>query len=336
MKKNIVAIVLSLCVLSLPVLPGYAASLEITPFDSKNQSPLISIFGLPSPGNFLLLPAGATEVGMNAVLSSNFATDENLREQAILDGETTRFTLTVRHALSQGLEFGIKAPYIIQGGGFLDSFIEDYHSTFGFPQGGRDLASRNRLLYNYRKDGVDRLLVNAAGAGFGDLSLTTAYQLYEKRENYQGLTLNLGLKLPTGDSDELRGSGSTDLSLWLTGGTDLGRAAGKWTAYGAAGLLYMTEGDILPDQQKSWVGFGSLGLGWIPLPRLALKVQADAHTSFFSGSELKEISTNAVQLVLGGTIACSEGMTLDIGVGEDLVVRTSPDVVFYLNLRQNF
>ncbi len=97
----------------------------------------MAIFGLPGPGNFLPLASGRTEIGLNVALSSNYSVNDNAREAIILDGETTRFTLAARHALSPRLEVGVKIPYLIQGGGFLDAFIESYHSTFGFPQGGR-------------------------------------------------------------------------------------------------------------------------------------------------------------------------------------------------------
>ena len=314
-----------------------ALALDIAPFDSTNKSPLVSIYGLPGPGNFLLLPAGRTEAGMSFALSSNHAVDSNARENVVLDGETTRLIFAFRHALSSALELGIKIPYVSHSGGFLDTSIEDYHSAFGFPQGGRDQAPRDRLLYLYQRGGVDNVRVDGSGSGVGDLSFSAAFQLYQEGgENRRGLVLNTGLKLPTGESDQLRGSGSTDLSLSITGGCDLGRAAGLWTAYGSAGMLFMTEGKVLPAQQKSWVGFGSLGIGWLPLSRLALKVQADAHTPFFSGSELDEIGANAGQLIAGGTVGLMEGMALDIGVSEDLIVKTSPDVVFYLHLRQLF
>jgi hypothetical protein len=337
MYKKIAFITIAiLCFTFLPRLP-HASALEIAPFDSVNQSPLVGIYGLPGPGNFLLLSPGLTEVGMNVALSSNYAVNDTVRERIILDGETTRFTFTARHALSSRLEVGMKIPYIIQGGGFLDGFIESYHSAFSFPQGGRDQAPRNRLLYRYSKNGVDRMRMDASGAGIGDVMLTSAFQLYQKKgDNQLGITLNAGLKLPTGDSDYLRGSGGTDLALWMAGGADLGHAAGKWTSYGSAGMLFMTEGDILPDQQKRWAGFGSLGLGWVPRSWLAFKVQADAHTPFFGDSDLKEIASNALQLIIGGTIGFSEKTTLDIGVSEDLAVNTSPDVVFYLNLKKWF
>ena len=322
------------CLLKL-ALPGGAAASEMAPFASANQSPLINIFGLPGVGNYFLLQPGQTELGLNTVLSSNYSKNDSSRESVILDGETTRFTLLFRRGLSRRFEVGLKIPYVSQSGGFLDSTIEGYHSIFGFPQGGRDQAPRNRLLYYYRRDGVDRLRFDTSGSGVGDLALTGAWQLYQSgSDEKEALVLNASLKLPTGDSDQFRGSGSTDIALWLNGGAEGKFAYGKWTTYGAAGLLYLTEGKVLPDQQKNWAGFGSLGLGWqTPLPWLGLKVQADAHTPFFRDSDLKEISANSVQLIAGGTLYLSEKTSLDIGVGEDLAVGTAPDVSFYLTLR---
>lgn len=335
-KINLIALA-AICLIGIMSAIDAAAN-EMAPFDSVNQSPLVNIFGLPGVGNFFLLEPGRTELGLNSVLSNNYTKNDSAREAIILDGETTRFTLRVRHGLSPRFEVGLKIPYITQSGGFLDGSIESYHSIFGFPQGGRDLAPRNRLLYYYRRDGVDRVRVDASGSGVGDLALTGAWQLYQSGGNdKEALALNASLKLPTGDSDQLRGSGGTDIALWLTGGAEGKFEYGKWTTYGAAGMLYLAEGKVLTDQQKNWAGFGSLGVGWqTPLPWLALKVQADAHTPFYRDSELREIGANSVQLIAGGTLYFSGKTSLDIGVGEDLAVGTAPDVSFYLTLRSRF
>lgn len=336
MTKKIFSIAIVIASLMAMAMPYTAHAGEIKPFDSVNQHPLISLFGLPGPGHYLVLPPGQTEIGLDTVLSSNYATDQNIHEQVTIDGETTRFTVTARRTVFPRLEIGLKIPYIVQGGGFLDGFIENYHDAFGFPQGGRDQAPHNRLLYTYRRDGVEKLHFSSSGGGIGDVRLSSSFQLIEHRDMEEGITLNAGIKLPTGESDQLRGSGSTDFSLWLSGGTSNHDTTGTWTTYGAAGLLLMNQGDVLPDQQKSWAGFGSLGVGWAPLTWLAFKVQADAHTSFFSDSDLEEISANSLQLIVGGTLFLSERTTLDIGVGEDLAVNTAPDVSFYLSLRTRF
>ena len=62
----------------------------------------------------------------------------------------------------------------------------------------------------------------------------------------------------------------------------------------------------------------------------------DAHTPFYSESTLKSLSANAAQLLIGGTLAFSERVTLDIAVSEDIATKTSPDAVFHFNLSTRF
>jgi hypothetical protein len=223
------------------------------------------------------------------------------------------------------------------GGGFTDHFIESYHHTFGFPNGGRELAPRNRLLYRYEKDGRTLLNFSRSGDGLGDIRLTGGWQIYPGRANTSpAISLRASLKLPTGDSDGLRGSGSADLALWLAGSHDVKLSLGHLSLFGAAGALGMTKGKVLEEQQRPLVAFGALGVGWSPLQWLALKIQANAHTSFYRGSDFTQVDAGSVQLTTGGTLAFSPRTALDIGVTEDLVVNASPDVVFHFSLSHRF
>jgi hypothetical protein len=95
----------------------------------------------------------------------------------------------------------------------------------------------------------------------------------------------------------------------------------------------MTDGKVIEEQQRTVVGFGSLGAGWSPLSWIAFKVQLDAHTPLYKDSQLRELNAEAVQLLIGGTLSLSKQTTLDIGVSEDLIVNTSPDVSFHFDLR---
>ena len=317
--------------------PHALHAVEITPFCTQNQSPLVQIFGLPCIGEASLLPAGKADVRLVLDHASNYVNDSNPRESILLDGESTRVTLDGRYGIARGIEGRVEIPFIILGGGFLDSFIEGYHSTFGFPQGGRNQAPRNHLFYLYLRDGVERLKMDSSSAGLGDLRLHGALQLYREEHNGQrAVALRASLKLPTGDTDQLHGSGSTDLSLWVTASDGYRLAIGPLTLFGAAGIMGMTDGKILKDQQRNWVGFGGVGVGWSPLRWLAFKVQANGHTSFYKDSELRELNASSVQLTIGGTWAFSEKVTLDLGVTEDVVVKTAPDVTFHLDFRMRF
>ncbi len=323
--------------LGLLLLPGFLGAAEITPFYTQNQSPVIQIFGLPSIGNPHIIPPKKTDVRLILDLASNFVEDQNPKESILLDGESARFTVDARYGISHQWEAGIAVPYIFQSGGFLDDFIIDYHNTFGFPQGGRDQAPRNRILYRYVRHGREILKIDQASNGMGDLQLTGGYQLFESAVKPSGaVALRLALKLPTGDANQLHGSGSTDASLWLVAGDDYPISLGRITIFGAAGVLGMTEGTVLSDQQRNLVGFGSIGGGWSPLRWLAFKVQANAHTSFYQGSALRELNSSSIQLTIGGTLAFTERVSLDLGVTEDLIVQTSPDVVFHLALTGRF
>jgi len=314
--------------------PSVLPAAEITPFYTQNQSPVIQIFGLPSIGESSLVPRRKADLRVVMDLANNFIEHEKSGESLILDGQSTRVSLDGRYGIAKNFEVGLVIPYIFEGGGFTDGFIDWFHKTFGFPEGGRDYAPRNRLLYQYQKDRQILLTVDESSHGIGDIQLMGGFQLYQSAAKpSRAISLRTSLKLPTGDSQQLYGSGSTDLSLWITGGEDFRPGIGHMTLFAAGGVMGMTDGDVLKDQQRNWVGFGVLGLGWSPARWIAFKIQANGHTSFYENSELEELNSNSIQLTIGGTVAFSKTISLDLGVTEDPWDRASPDVVFHLALR---
>jgi hypothetical protein len=319
-------------------LPGEARSATITPFQTRDQSPVALIFGLPPPGNAAILARGEFGGIMALDIANNYAQNTSGNEQILLDGESWRIDLGLTYGLAKGVETGIDIPYIIIGGGIFDSFIEGWHSFFGLPQGGRTQAPRNRLLYSYTNGGQTRLMLDDSGSGLGDISLSGGVQLYDdERPNPRRLALRTSLKLPTGSSSDLRGSGSTDFALWLTASDDYRLPAlGHLTLFGAAGGMAMSDGAILKGQQENFAGFGTLGLGWGPAEWIDFKAQLSGHTPFFKGSELAELGNPALQLIIGGTLNFTGKTSLDIGVSEDVARNTTPDIALHLALRSRF
>ena len=312
-------------------------AVEIVPFYTQNQSPLVQIFGLPSIGDASVAPRQKTDLRLIVDLANNFVNDTNPNESILLDGESTRISLDARYGIAKNFEVGLMIPYIFVGSGFMDGYIDWFHNASGFSGGGRDQAPKYRLLYQYQKGQQVRLNIDQSSNGIGDIQLTGALQLYRNPgKSSQAISLRTSLKLPTGDSQHLHGSGSTDYSLWVTAGDDYKISVGHFALYGAAGIMGMTQGDVLQEQQRDWVGFGCLGGGWSPARWIAIKVQADGHTSFYKDSELASLNENSIQLTMGGTLAFSEKISLDLGVTEDVVDKTSPDVVFHLALRGSF
>jgi hypothetical protein len=316
--------------------PQAGASSGITPFYTSNRSPVVQVFGLPAVGDSRILKDGDREAALVLDVANHFVDGSAGNEHLVLDGETYRLNLAGRMGVGNRMEIGFEVPWLFQNGGILDGFIETYHRTFGFPQRGRDEAPTGRYLFQYERGGADAFLVDRSNSGIGDVRLTGGLRLYDDREHLSALALRASLKLPTGDSGDLRGSGSTDLALWLSASQGWKTGIGPWELFGGAGLLGMTDGDVLTEQQRNLVAFGSVGAGWRPLQWLTLKVQLDGHTSFYRDSDLSELGSDSVQAVMGGTLHFSERTALDLGVAEDLIIKTSPDVVFHFALRHRF
>jgi len=332
MKRYLPAYLFSIIVLCAP--PCHSS--DLAPFRTYNQNPVTLIFGLPAAGSAKILGTGQGEMALVFDIASSYATGTSRNEALVLDSETYLINLTGRLGVGERLEIGFEVPYIFHSGGFLDGFIEDYHSTFGFPQGGRDTAPNGRLLLSYQRNASSVFLVDRRSSGIGDIRLNGGYQLYDDRTGSRKIALRASLKLPTGESDQLRGSGGADLAVWLTGSQGFETGAGIWEIFGAGGILTMAQGDLMPEQQRNAVFFGSLGAGWKPLSWLALKVQVDGQTAFYKDSSLDELSSNSAQLIMGGSFFLSRETSLEIAVSEDLVIKTAPDVVFHLAVLHKF
>lgn len=312
-----------------------AGAFEATPLNTSNRGPLVEVFGLPSAEPARLTPTGTTAVAVTAEVVNMFIGAANAAsgERLLLDGETYRWTLSVRKRITAGAEIGLELPVLLHGGGFLDGFIDGWHDAFGMPSGDREKADRGILTYRYERRGRTLVNLTRSTGGIGDLRITGAWSLFE--DDRRALSLHSSIKIPTGDPNRLTGSGSVDGTVSLAASTAAETGLGTVSAFGSVGALGMTKGDVIGDRQKSVVGFGTLGTGWSPVDALCFTLQLNGNTGFFRSS-LYQLADPSAQLVIGGTIAVDPSTHIDVGVVEDIAVATSPDVVFHLALRRTF
>ncbi|MFL6713861.1 MAG: DUF3187 family protein [Sulfurifustis sp.] len=312
--------------------PSIAGDFDLLP--TYNQSPLVQIYGLPSPGEARVLAPGRLAVAVSYEAANSFFIGRNDNERLLLDGETHRAAVSIRYG-GGAMEWGVEVPYIAHGGGFMDGFIERWHDAFGLPNGGREDFPRDRLSYIYERNGIERLRITESTSGVGDVRLLGAWQLREG-EGVADLALRVSLKLPTGDAAALQGSGAADLAVWFTAGCAAAACPGAlgWSAYG--GVLGLGHGDVLPELQRPVVVFGGAGVGWRVLPPTVIKAELHVHSPLYEGSRLAPLNTTAIQLVLGGTWNFSPRTALDIAMSEDLRVDTAPDVSVLISLRSSF
>jgi hypothetical protein len=311
-----------------------AAASPAEPFATRNQSPLARLYGLPAAAPAALLAADRREAVVRLDIANNFTRRMLGGETIWLDGETYELTLALRGGAGwhgRRVEWGVELPLVAHSGGLLDDAIDDWHDALGLRDGGRSRVASDLLRYSYERDGVELLRVDRAASGLGDLRLTAGLGLDENPAH--PVALRAQLKLPTGDSERLFGSGGADIALWLVAARALGD---RWRADGALGGALLARGDVLPAQQQRAAAFGHLGLSVRVVDDLRFRIQLDGHTALFDDTALPQLGKHALQVVLGWQWRPAERVALDLAFAEDLVDFASPDLSLYLQLRAVF
>lgn len=305
------------------------------PFLIRNDQPVGRLYGVPLGVD--ADPAAARGFGLRVgldVANGSIETSAGPTELT-LDGETWVLRFAGRHVWKNGWRVMAGVPVVSHQGGGTDSFIEEYHDAMGLPDGNRKRRPADRLEYRYRRNDETMFSQTDSTTGLGDVFLAVAAPLVRDRAGTRALDAVAGVELPTGDSDRLLGSGSWDFSLGLAA-ADFATLA-KWNLelHGGAGVLALTEGDVLADFQEPVAVYGDLAVGWRLARWLVPRVQVDFHSPFFAGTGQGPLDDWAVELVCGATVLLPGRFALDLAVAEDIAVHTAPDVVFHVGLKRS-
>ena len=316
-----------------------SASLQaspVTPFNIANYNPLQQLYGFPR-SHPPLLSDKKDYFSLQVDKVSYYTFDSSPNEQLEFDGESTFSTIVYNTRINNQYRWGITIPFVNISGGSLDSFIINWHDIFGLPQSGRDKAPRDVLRIYYQRGGSSILNLTESTSGVGDIALNLSKVLEAGHRNGTSISaLSISLKLPTGESQDLHGSGAADVAAWWSFRSIPEPEKSAFNYFGSLGAMLLGKGDILPDQQRRIVGFGGAGIGYRLNQTIRFKVQADLHTPVYQDSGFSQLTGYVAQFTMGGEIAFSQDTKLDIGVAEDLYVDVSPDVVFHLNLSSRF
>ncbi len=303
----------------------------------RNQNPFLQIFGLPPFQAANLATDGETKYDLIFDLVSHADDGENMFEEVVVDGESYFLTLSLRRGVTRNLELGIDVPLVGHAGGFLDNAIESWHDLLGLSNGKRD-GTRNELGFRYSGNGDDLYELDSSTFGIGDIQLTAAVPLRRPSENSDlALAVRSSIKLPTGEADELRGSGTTDFSTGLY-------ASDKRTLWqrdldlsGFAGVLLLGEGEVLTDIQRSTVPYGGIAAAWWMTERFAITTQIYAQGEYFD-SDLDELGGSSLQLAVGFDYRLQKsGLSLLFSIVEDAAPNetTTPDFGVHFSIRRS-
>ena len=308
--------------------PGWGGSVDA--FALRNPHPFLHIYGLPPLQDAELVERGKTDYGFAFTVVNNAEIKDTDTESIRLDGETYFADFRLRRRVHERLEIGVDIPYVKHSPGVLDDAIFDWHDFWGMSNSKRDGAS-NELNYRYLNNGSVEQQITSSSSGIGDVQLSAAMPFFDGGERSSRLmTVRFSVKLPTGDSEDLHGSGALDAALGIYA-QESRTLFGRDFAYsGFAGIMALGDGDVFEAQQRSVVPYGGAAATWHATEQFGITGQLQAQGAYID-SELDELGGSSIQLTVGGVYRLlHHGVTLKFALVEDVISDATPDFAVHL------
>ncbi len=246
------------------------------PLPVQNERPFQSAFGHFEPLSPDVLGAGHARTGValhvgNDLLIPNPANGSRVVE----DFETQRLELRYSRGLGSRWEIGARTSLIARNGGFLDGPISFYHRLFGLAGNGRDnpvgrdnIPRGRGILFFQDAQGNG---VNQGGAfGLGDTQLEARRQLLS---GASAATIRVALKIPTGDTRKILGSGGFDAGA----GFDVRHNFTPRLALFGSANAFLYGASNVPNAKRTGIS-GGLGLEFRAGRRDSFLAQVDAQS----------------------------------------------------------
>ncbi|MBI5739205.1 MAG: DUF3187 family protein [Nitrospirae bacterium] len=292
------------------------------PFQARNLYPIFLHANQP----YLEKAEMENSASLSLSHSSTYTVDSSADWDVNLDMEITSLNFTYRRILRDFIEFDLDVPVLVIGEGFMDGFLESYHSTFGFADYGRSRRPNNEFLYEIKKDGV--LLVKGhSDTKLGDVRLALKKSLI----SLNGLALSVkgDVEVPVGNAKEGYGNGSLDAGAAVL--LDM-RITDRLMSYWSFGAVFPgdVKGHETIDLRNFIYGGGAIeadaGKGF------GLLVQVMGQSSFFPETGVEAVDGEAVMITFGGRYH-KGGNSFDLSLTEDLNVSGSPDFIANLTYK---
>lgn len=308
----------------------------IHPFYARDLTPFSSIFGIPGTEGAWLTPMYRHEIALQTDLTSQYIKKTEAQEALLIDLESYHGLLWYRYGWSQWLEIGSDVPIHGYGGGFMDDVILKFHNWFGLPQGGRNTAPVNAIDVAYLRQNRQYVSVQRGQFGLGDIRLTLAARIFHEQTSQRTLSLRAYLKLPTGDSAALMGSGAVDVAAGLYYQERHLTSRRFWDWYFSVGVVALGPSELFSAIQQEQIFYAGLGFGVQMFAGWRFKMQFDAHSPVLADSRIRLFSVSNGMLMTGFEWRVNKHTRWEWAVGEDLITRTTPDVGFYLRLNRSY
>lgn len=298
------------------------------PLPTRVQHPLALTLPTLSPRSARVQARGTVGVGADLSYSSIFERSQRNGDAVDFDNELLRATARVRYGFAPNFDVEVELGGLYGSGGFLDGFIEDFHSLIGAPNQGRDDAPRDRFAASIDSNGASVYRLEEDRPNVSDTMLVVTWGEAVIAPREWASAWRVGLDLPTGDESAGAGSGGLD---WIVGWNGeysqgvLSHFVGA--SYGRAQAADSFErADVeLPDRYALFYG-----LEWRWDDRFSWVAQLDLGSPLVREIDLSEIDRPILDLGVGFVRDIGASSRFWLSFHEDLLADSGPDFAVHV------
>jgi hypothetical protein len=249
------------------------------------------------------LAAGEIEVRTDADWTNTFVASSSLNYYETLHSRTS-----IWYGVDDRMTVGLSQSVLMVGGGYMDSFINGFHSTFGIRSHRTDYAQDKFLVTSPSHPAVLELPSSIIA---GDLMITFQYKAIS--EDGFGLMFGSQYQFPTGGHTFYYDHRGFGVGVYVYTYCDI---TDDFRLFGAADLAYVGRGEILWHKlrpiQASVVG----GVDWSVAPWMSIVCQL---TSASGAADFEDYTSWASEIEAGFRIKLSDRVTIEIAATEHLI-----------------
>jgi hypothetical protein len=299
------------------------------PLQVKNQYPIFLHAIQP------YLEKASMENSFSASLShsstytvQNSSSSESSRTDWIinLDMEITELNFRYKRIIKDFVEFDMDIPLLGFSDGFMDSFLDAYHSTFGLSDYGRSKRPLNDFLYEVRRDG-SLIVKGETGVGLGDIRLAVKKPLVLS----DGFSLSIkgDVELPTGSAKRGYGNGSVDAGISIL----LDKSVSDFI------MTYWNFGAVFPGNVRGYqkVDLEDFVYGGVVVEvalgkNFSFLAQLQGQSAIYPDTDLLAVDRAAYLLAFGGRYNTGKG-SFELSLTEDINVSGAPDFIITISYK---
>ncbi|VAX32128.1 hypothetical protein MNBD_NITROSPIRAE02-216 [hydrothermal vent metagenome] len=323
-KKILIAVVLYLT--SFFATAGTVRGFE-GPLNIRNSFPLFLAIGNPS----IISAEGEDSVDLNLMYSSTYLVNTSGEWTFNLDLEAAIIDFQIKRLFwGDSVEVSLDIPVLSFNSGFLDGFLEFYHSALGFPDYGRSNRPPNDFLFEVTHNGRTVVAGKSGEIALGDIKVGVKKALYVK-DPY--ISIYGSIEFPTGEPESGYGNGALDTSVALLVNKGIGDSI---MTYFNAGAVFTDSfrGEETIDLEDYL--YGAAGVEWLYSNTLSLNTQFFVQGSPFRNTGIRAIDEVATILSFGGRYRINPEKSLEFSFSEDTNTAGAPDFMVGFGYRYKF